>query len=96
MPEGDQFVARGRVEETQVDAVAAPRLSSSNGAEGADLGLLDSPTGDELIALGHELEDVRWIGNASAIRILGDGRFEAAAETERGYGGSAMVVHPEP
>ena len=38
----------------------------------------------------------RWIGNASAIRILGDGRFEAAAETERGYGGSAMVVHPEP
>lgn len=79
-----------------VDAVAAPRLSSRNGAAGADLGLAASATGQELGALGHELEDVRWIGNASAIRILDDGRFAAAAETERGYGGSAMVVHPEP
>lgn len=77
-----------------VDAVAAPRLSSRNGVEQADLGLAGSPTGQELTALGHELAEQRWIGNASAIRILDDGRFVAAAETERGYGGSAMVVRP--
>lgn len=78
-----------------VDAVAAPRLSSRNGAEGADLGLDASPTGQQLTALGHELEAERWIGNASAIRILGHGRFVSAAETERGYGGSAMVLRPQ-
>ncbi|MFI7583871.1 gamma-glutamyltransferase [Kocuria sp. M1N1S27] len=79
-----------------VDAVAAPRLSSRNGTAGADLGLEASPTGQELSELGHVLEDVRWIGNASAIRILDHDLFVAAAETERGYGGSAMVVHPHP
>ncbi|WP_309057514.1 gamma-glutamyltransferase, partial [Streptomyces sp.] len=81
-----------------VDAVAAPRLSSRNGVEEVDLGLAESEVGRQLSDLGHELVPPprRWIGNASAIRILGDGRFEAAAETERGYGGSAMVVHPEP
>lgn len=77
-----------------VEAVAAPRLSSRNGVEGADLGLEASPTGQQLTALGHVLEDERWIGNASAIRILGNNRFVSAAETERGYGGSAMVVRP--
>ena len=63
-----------------------------------DLGLAESEVGRQLSDLGHELVPPprRWIGNASAIRILGDGRFEAAAETERGYGCSAMVVHPEP
>lgn len=79
-----------------VDAIAAPRLSSRNGeTAGADLGLAGSSLGAQLGGLGHELEDVRWIGNASAVRILGDGRFEAAAETERGHGGSAMVVRPD-
>jgi gamma-glutamyltranspeptidase/glutathione hydrolase len=79
-----------------VDAVAAPRLSSRNGeSAGADLGLAESATGAELGALGHELTDLEWIGNASAIRILDHDRFVAAAETERGFGGSAMVVHPE-
>ncbi|MFE7629188.1 gamma-glutamyltransferase [Kocuria sp. NPDC057446] len=81
-----------------VDAVAAPRLSSRNGAEEFDLGLADSEVGRQLSGLGHTLVPPprRWIGNASAIRFLDDDRFEAAAETERGYGGSAMVVHPEP
>ncbi|MEX5299616.1 gamma-glutamyltransferase [Kocuria sp. CPCC 205292] len=81
-----------------VDAVAAPRLSSRNGAEEADLGLAESEVGRQLSGLGHDLVPPprRWIGNASALRILGGDRFEAAAETERGYGGSAMVVHPEP
>ena len=81
-----------------VDAVAAPRLSSRNGAEEFDLGLADSEVGRQLSGLGHQLVPPprRWIGNASAIRFLDGDRFEAAAETERGYGGSAMVVHPHP
>ncbi|HST71233.1 MAG TPA: gamma-glutamyltransferase [Kocuria rosea] len=80
-----------------VDAIAAPRLSSRNGPEEADLGLADSAVGRQLSGLGHELVPPprRWIGNASAIRILERGRFTSAAETERGYGGSAMVVRPD-
>jgi hypothetical protein len=34
------------------------------------------------------------IGAATAIRLLPDGTFEAAAETSRRGGGSAMVVDP--
>ncbi|MEX5294033.1 gamma-glutamyltransferase [Kocuria sp. CPCC 205268] len=80
-----------------VDAVAAPRLSSRNGAEEVDLGLAESEVGRQLSGLGHRLVPPprRWIGNASAIRFLDGNRFEAVAETERGYGGSAMVVHPD-
>lgn len=76
-----------------VDAVAAPRLSSRNaGAEGTDLGLADSETGQGLTDLGHELGSSTWIGNASGIAISSDGRLDAAAETERGGGGAARVV----
>lgn len=79
-----------------VEAVAAPRLSSRNaGAEGTDLGLADSETGQGLIDLGHELGSSTWIGNASGIAISGNGRLNAAAETERGGGGAARVVRPK-
>ena len=78
-----------------VAAVAAPRLSSRNdGAEGADLGLADSEVGQGLVDLGHELGSQSWIGNASGIAISRRGRLTAAAETERGGGGSARVVKP--
>jgi gamma-glutamyltranspeptidase/glutathione hydrolase len=82
-----------------VDAVAAPRLSSRNGAEGAEPAILNGPTGDGLRALGHTLVSAgtpNEIGAVTAIRSLGDGRFEAAAETTRRGGGSAMVVSPTP
>lgn len=81
-----------------VDAIAAPRLSSRNGAsEGAEPQILGGPTGAALTAMGHELASAgtpNEIGAVTAIRSLGNGLFEAAAEPTRRGGGSAMVVHP--
>jgi len=77
-----------------VDAIAALRLSSRNGAEQAEPAIAGGPAGTELTALGHRLTPTAEIGAAAAIRIHRHGRFEAAAETERRGGGSAMVVRP--
>ncbi|MER7071732.1 gamma-glutamyltransferase [Terrabacter sp. NPDC000476] len=84
-----------------VDAIRAPRLSSRNGSsEGAEPQILDGPVGAALTAKGHVLAPgaaapaVNEIGAVTAIRYLGHGRFEAAAETTRRGGGSAMVVQP--
>src|SRR6185437_8779189 len=81
-----------------VDAIAAPRLSSRNGSsEGAEPAILSGPTGAALTAMGHTLASAgtpNEIGAATAIRSLRGGLFEAAAETTRRGGGSAMVVHP--
>ena len=84
-----------------VEAIAAPRISSRNGATTqAEPTIYTSPTvlspeGAGLIALGHVLSTTPEIGAATAIRLLPDGRFEAAAETTRRGGGSAMVVNPD-
>ncbi|HEY8305452.1 MAG TPA: gamma-glutamyltransferase [Lapillicoccus sp.] len=82
-----------------VDAIAAARLSSRNGAEGAEPPILTGPDGDALRALGHNLVSAgtpNEIGAVTAIHPLGGNRFEAAAETTRRGGGSAMVVRPSP
>jgi gamma-glutamyltranspeptidase/glutathione hydrolase len=82
-----------------VKAIAAPRLSSRNGAEGAEPEILSGPDGDVLRALGHNLVSAgtpNEIGAVTAIHPLGGGAFEAAAETVRRGGGSAMVVRPSP
>ena len=82
-----------------MDAIAAPRLSSRNGAEGAEPQILDGPDGAALRALGHNLVSAgtpNEIGAVTAIHPLGGNRFEAAAETVRRGGGSAMVVRPSP
>ncbi|MGA4508425.1 gamma-glutamyltransferase [Propionibacteriaceae bacterium G1746] len=77
-----------------VAAVAAPRISSRNGASsGTDGGLSTSATGDGLRALGHNLTNSGTIGNASGIAVNGD-HLTAAAETTRGGGGAARVVTP--
>lgn len=79
-----------------VDAIAAPRLSSRNGSsESAEPAIAEGPLGTGLTSMGHRLAATTEIGAATAIRALGDGRFEAAAETVRRGGGSAMVVTPE-
>jgi len=79
-----------------VEAVAAPRLSSRNGASSqAEPPIFTGPDGAALSALGHSLSATPEIGAATAIRLLPDGRFEAAAETTRRGGGSAMVVDPD-
>ena len=79
-----------------VDAIATPRLSSRNGLEGAEPALFTSPLATGLTALGHTLTNAGEIGAVTAIRSLGGGGFEAAAETVRRGGGSAMVVRPQP
>lgn len=78
-----------------VEAIAAPRLSSRNSADGesTDLGLADSPAGVGLKGLGHKLtprEADDWIGNASGISREAT-RLVAAAETVRGGGGAARA-----
>ncbi|MGS0685130.1 gamma-glutamyltransferase [Nakamurella sp. GG22] len=79
-----------------VDAIAAPRLSSRNGASSqAEPAIFNGPDGAGLVALGHTLAVTPEIGAATAIRLLPGGRFEAAAETTRRGGGSAMVVRPD-
>jgi gamma-glutamyltranspeptidase/glutathione hydrolase len=78
-----------------VDAVAAPRLSSRNGAEQAEPAILDGPDGAALTSMGHTLVSPGTppeIGAVTAIRTLGRSWFQAAAETTRRGGGSAMVV----
>ncbi len=72
-----------------VDAIAAPRLSSRNGTEQAEPTLTESAA---LQALGHVIAPTPEIGAVTAIRLLGRGQFEAAAETTRRGGGSAMVA----
>ena len=80
-----------------VDAIATPRLSSRNGStEPAEPALLSGDTAAGLIALGHKLSSGGEIGAVTAIRAYDDGRFQAAAETVRRGGGSAMVVQPQP
>jgi gamma-glutamyltranspeptidase/glutathione hydrolase len=78
-----------------VDAIAAPRLSSRNGAEQAEPAIFDGPLGTGLRALGHNLVANPELGAANAIRILPHGRFVAAAETTRRGGGAAAVVRPD-
>ena len=82
-----------------VDAIAAPRLSSRNGKEGAEPAILSSADGATLTAMGHVLVSPGTppeIGAVTAIHVLGRDRFEAAAETVRRGGGSAMVLRPAP
>lgn len=77
-----------------VAAIAAPRISSRNGASSStDGGLATSETGLGLQALGHVLTTSSAIGNASGIDVDGS-RLTAAAETTRGGGGAARVVTP--
>ena len=77
-----------------VQAIAAPRLSSRNGSEGAEPAITGSALGAGLVARGHVLAPTAEIGAATAVRFIGDGRYMAAAEPVRRGGGSAMVVHP--
>jgi gamma-glutamyltranspeptidase/glutathione hydrolase len=78
-----------------VEAIASPRISSRNGATtDAENAVVNGPDGAGLVALGHQLKPIAELGAATAIRLLDDGTFEAAAETTRRGGGSAMVVRP--
>ncbi len=74
-------------------AIAAPRASQRNGVNtDAEPALIASPAGAELAALGHRFASVAEIGAATAIELLANGRFLAAAETVRRGGGAAGVA----
>ncbi|MFI6896677.1 gamma-glutamyltransferase [Streptomyces sp. NPDC050256] len=78
-----------------VDAIAAPRASQRNAAATElEPGLWNSPVRARLEALGHVFKLNPEIGAATGVQRLPDGRWLAAAETERRGGGSAMVVRP--
>jgi gamma-glutamyltranspeptidase/glutathione hydrolase len=78
-----------------VDAIAAPRFSSRNGAASeAEPAIANGPLGTDLHALGHTINANPEIGAASAIRFLPRGGLIAAAETVRRGGGAAAVVNP--
>ncbi|GAB77060.1 gamma-glutamyltranspeptidase / glutathione hydrolase [Austwickia chelonae] len=77
------------------NALGAPRISSRNTGATAEPSLINSPVGRALAAAGQPMKPVTHIGRGTAIRILGNGRFDAGAEPARGGGGSAMVVRPD-
>jgi gamma-glutamyltranspeptidase/glutathione hydrolase len=86
------------------DAIAAPRASQRNAATtGAERDFDDSALARQLtsqygeqfsLVTGPVLPLDEWIGNATGIDFLPDGRFQAAAEPVRLGGGSALVVRP--
>ena len=86
------------------DAIAAPRISQrDNPATEAETAFLNSPLDPALTALGQKfvpappaLTTAPELGAATGLEFLGDGRIQAAAEPQRRFGGSAMVVAPIP
>ena len=85
-------------------AIAAPRASQRNGPlTDAEPAFLATPQAQELISkygeqfreqTGPVLPRDQYIGKAAGIQFLPGNRFQAVAETVRGGGGSALVVHP--
>ncbi len=81
------------------DAIAFPRASQRNAATTmAEPAFYDTPLRRELTSRYGEqftrLADGGYIGNATGLAFLADGRVQAAAEPVRSGGGSAMVVTP--
>ncbi|MFJ2900815.1 gamma-glutamyltransferase [Streptomyces sp. NPDC087212] len=80
-----------------VDAIAAPRASQRNAATTElEPGLYKSELKKKLEAIGHSFTLNPEIGAATGVQRLPNGKWLAAAETERRGGGSAMVVNPAP
>jgi gamma-glutamyltranspeptidase/glutathione hydrolase len=87
-------------------ALAAPRVSQTNSAtslaepafyNSALRQQLTSEFGEQFtVATGPILPLDQYPGDATALQILGHGRFEAVAEPVRLGGGSALVVNPLP
>jgi gamma-glutamyltranspeptidase/glutathione hydrolase len=87
-------------------ALAAPRVSQTNSATSlAEPGFYDSALRKQLthefgeqftLATGPILPLDHYPGDATALQVLGHGRYEAIAELARLGGGSALVVTPAP
>ncbi|MQA94928.1 MAG: gamma-glutamyltransferase [Streptosporangiales bacterium] len=82
---------------TLPQAIAAPRVSQRNAADGnaqAEPAFLASPEAEELRALGHGFASTPEIGAAVGLEFLGGGRIQAVAEPVRRGGGAAAVLIP--
>jgi gamma-glutamyltranspeptidase / glutathione hydrolase len=87
-------------------ALAAPRVSQTNSAtslaepdfyHSALAKQLTSQFGEKFtLATGPILPLDHYPGDATALQVLGQGRFEAIAEPVRLGGGSALVANPSP
>jgi gamma-glutamyltranspeptidase/glutathione hydrolase len=87
-------------------ALAAPRVSQANSAtslaepdfyNSALAKQLTSQFGEKFtLATGPILPLDNYPGDATALQVLGQGRFEAIAEPVRLGGGSALVANPSP
>ena len=87
-------------------ALAAPRVSQTNSAtslaepdfyNSALAKQLTSQFGEKFtLATGPILPLDNYPGDATALQVLGQGRFEAIAEPVRLGGGSALVANPSP
>ena len=76
-------------------AIAAPRFAELNGLTLAEPALIRSPLGQALEERGHEFTEVPELGAVAAVRFLGGGRVQAAAEPVRRGGGTALVERPD-
>jgi len=84
------------------DAIAAPRISQRDrSVTEAETAFLNSPLDPALTALGQNFviapplfTTAPELGAATGLEFLGGGRIQAAAEPQRRFGGSAMVVAP--
>ncbi|QFU88759.1 gamma-glutamyltransferase [Amycolatopsis sp. YIM 10] len=81
-----------------VDAIAEPRASQRNSDNAqVEQAFLNQPETADLKARGQEFSSTPGeIGAATAVELLPDGRWLAAAEPVRRGGGSARVVLPVP
>ncbi|MBJ7330213.1 MAG: gamma-glutamyltransferase [Solirubrobacteraceae bacterium] len=80
---------------TLPQAIEAPRASQRNAATtGAEPAFI-AQYGDALAARGHAFAPQDYIGIVAGLSLLPGGRMQAATESWRGGGGSAMVVRPE-
>jgi gamma-glutamyltranspeptidase / glutathione hydrolase len=87
-------------------ALAAPRVSQTNSPTSlAEPAFYNSALAKELTSeFGEQFTESTgpiipldyYPGDATALQILGDGRYESIAEPVRLGGGSALVVHPSP
>jgi gamma-glutamyltranspeptidase/glutathione hydrolase len=86
------------------DAIDAPRASQRNAATtAAEAAFYNSDLAHQLtlqygeqfsLVTGPVLPMASWIGNATGIDFLPDGQLQAATESVRRDGGSALVVRP--
>ncbi|WP_209668110.1 gamma-glutamyltransferase [Amycolatopsis magusensis] len=81
-----------------VEAIAEPRASQRNSDNAqVEQAFLNQPETAQLRALGQEFASAPGeIGASTAVELLPDGRWLAAAEPVRRGGGSARVVLPVP